>query len=930
MQTSLMRLMCLLLLCAGITRAAGLESKIEFTKETLDNGLRVIYAPLKTSPVVHVRVLYNVGSRDERPDRQGFAHMFEHMMFRGSRHVAPEQHMKLIGIVGGDSNAFTSFDQTTYTNTLPSNNTEMALYLEADRMASFKVNDEIFRTERKVVAEEWRMRYANQPLGPIFQDLLRTAFTTHSYRWTPIGDMEQLAQATSSELQEFFNTYYVPNNACLVIVGDIDVEQTKQWVRKYYGWIPKGPDVPRNIPAEPKQTEVRRLVVAKPNVPLTNMYMLFKTPEYRDADHGALTVLADILASGRTGRLDRALVYNESPKCVGVGAGNYQLQDPSAFVISAVVQQGIKPEDVEDEIARVITEIKDKGITQEELDKIRTQFKQQIIRQRQEADDIGRQLSEEEVFGGDAGRVNTYFEQLDALTPADIQGVAKKYLDLGAMTVVRYENGAPTAQTAQEAAALATKVAQATVAKSDKVVEPRVTEFPEGYLAQPPVNMKAMDITFNKGVESKVDGVKVITLSDHRLPLVNASLILRTGSHIEPVGKEGVAGLTAQMLRRGSGELSFLELSNDLESRGISIEASDNSDNTRFSIGCTTDQIDYAVEKANLILSKPTFPADEFEKLKQQAIGGLTQSLSRPATVVGRTFASHMYPDAPQGRLSTPESLASITLDDVKAWYEQVYQLGGAFIVVSGDVTPEKGEEIAGKLLAGFDRKSEAKRADYSAKPRKAERQIILVDNPQGKQASIRLGVRAYDLTSDDKFPGSVAGQILSAGIDSRLGRYVRAEKGLTYGVYAFFRASRWAGEFSGNVDTRPETAAEAVEAMFKVFNDLRTDLVTEEELAEAKLRVAGGMAMEVQTIAQQAGRRVDQILNDYPVDYFDVLPQRINAATAEQVRDVMNKYVKDDQMLIVVVAPAKEVQEQLSRLGTVTVVPMPLSTKGE
>ncbi|HMB96398.1 MAG TPA: pitrilysin family protein, partial [Tepidisphaeraceae bacterium] len=215
-------------------RAADIQP-VEFEKQTLDNGLTVIYAPLHNAPVVHVRVLYHVGSRDEKADRQGFAHMFEHMMFRGSAHVAPEEHMHMIGVNGGISNAFTSFDQTTYHDTLPSNALEMALYLEADRMSSFKVNDNIFQTERKVVAEEWRMRYANQPLGPIIQDFLKTAYTTHSYRWTPIGDMDQLRQASSSELQEFFNTYYVPNNACLIIAGDIDIPQTKKWVEKYFG-----------------------------------------------------------------------------------------------------------------------------------------------------------------------------------------------------------------------------------------------------------------------------------------------------------------------------------------------------------------------------------------------------------------------------------------------------------------------------------------------------------------------------------------------------------------------------------------------------------------------------------------------------------------------------------------------------------------------
>src|SRR5829696_1415757 len=195
----------LIVLAASLARAAE-PAKIEFTEETLGNGLHVIYAPLRQAPVVHVRVLYHVGSRDERPDRQGFAHLFEHMMFRGSAHVAPEEHMKLIGVVGGNSNAFTSFDQTVYVNTVPSNHVDMALYLEADRMASFKVSEDIYKTERKVVAEEWRIRQ-NRPYGTQYEDFLKNVFTTHSYRWTPIGNMQHLQAAEVAELQDFYNTF---------------------------------------------------------------------------------------------------------------------------------------------------------------------------------------------------------------------------------------------------------------------------------------------------------------------------------------------------------------------------------------------------------------------------------------------------------------------------------------------------------------------------------------------------------------------------------------------------------------------------------------------------------------------------------------------------------------------------------------------------
>ncbi|MDB5288938.1 MAG: ptrA 3, partial [Phycisphaerales bacterium] len=208
----------LLLVAIAPTPARAADSgKIDFTEETLPNGLRVIYAPLHQAPVVELQILYHVGSRDERPDRQGFAHMFEHMMFRGSAHVQPQEHMRVLGAVGAVVNAYTSYDQTVYHETLPASALETALYLEADRMASFKVSDDIFATERKVVAEEWRMRYMNQPYGRMFEDFQKTAFTTHSYRWTPIGNMDQLRASRVNELQDFFNTYYLPNNAVMVV-----------------------------------------------------------------------------------------------------------------------------------------------------------------------------------------------------------------------------------------------------------------------------------------------------------------------------------------------------------------------------------------------------------------------------------------------------------------------------------------------------------------------------------------------------------------------------------------------------------------------------------------------------------------------------------------------------------------------------------------
>jgi len=496
--------------------------------------------------------------------------------------------------------------------------------------------------------------------------------------------------------------------------------------------------------------------------------------------------------------------------------------------------------------------------------------------------------------------------------------VAKKYLVTSGKTTVVYQRGdAPTT--------LPTPPINAPVVQSASVVEPRVSAFPDGYTKSPPVNKNMPHVLFDKGVETNALGVKVITLDDARLPIVNATVVYRNGSFAEPSDKTGVADLTAQLMRRGAAGKSLQELSGDLETRGITIEIADQGDNTRVRIQSPADQLAYAVARAQEIVATPNLDAGEFEKLKRQRIGQLTQSLSNPSTAAAREMSFALYGDTPLGRSMMPASFQRITLDDVRAWYDKVYR-GEKMVVFSGDVRPD----VATKLAAAFATQS-PKTERISTLPTtqpSAKRRVIVIDNPQGQQAAIRMGISVYDLTSDDKFAGAVAGEILSSGIDSRLGRYVRAEKGLTYGAYAYFRPRRMAGQFSGTVDTKLETAADAIEAMLKVYNDLKTQDVTAEELSDAQSRVAGDMLMLTQTSAQQATRRVDQVLNDYPLDYYDTYPQRIAQVTAAQVRGVMNTYVDDNRLTFVVVGPAEKLVEQLKRIGEVEVVQMPLNRK--
>ncbi|HEX8523149.1 MAG TPA: insulinase family protein, partial [Tepidisphaeraceae bacterium] len=592
----------LLMMVAGLAGVARAEekapatsdsSKIEFQEETLANGLRVIYAPLHQAPVVHVRVFYHVGSKDERPDRQGFAHMFEHMMFRGSAHVAPEEHMKRIGVVGGHCNAFTSFDKTVYINTLPSNYLEMALWLEADRMASFKVSEQIYKTERNVVAEEWRLKQ-NRPYGDLFEQFMKTTFVKHSYRWTPIGNMEHLRNAPVNELQDFFNTYYVPNNATLVIAGDIEPEQAKKYVKQYFEWIPKGAAVKRNIPAEPEQKEARETTLNQP-VPLNAMVVGYKSPDYRSDDNYALSMLSAILGQGDSSRVRMLLVNGKTPMAVEAYSMLEQLEDGGIFGLGAIVMQGKDPVKVREQIMGLIAEVLKNGVTAEELEKAKTNARVALTQGRETAEDLASQLAEEAVLGGDANRVNTALAKINAVTIDEIKRVAEKYLTAEKATTLRVTPSILAAANKVAAEKAAQNLKNAPVAPATEPVETRQVKFPEGYPTEPPTASARANPNFEKGTETEINGVKVIVMSDKRLPLVNWSVTMRRGSQSDPDGKEGTAWMTAEMLRRGVKGMSFEELNQDLDSRAINITVGDGGDYTRLNGFSTTEQLEHGV-----------------------------------------------------------------------------------------------------------------------------------------------------------------------------------------------------------------------------------------------------------------------------------------------------------------------------------------------
>src|ERR1700678_696261 len=417
--------------------------KLDYTKHVLANGLEVILLENHSVPAINLQIWYHVGSKDERPGRTGFAHLFEHLMFKGSAHVPAEEHSRTIEAVGGFDNAETNDDSTDFFETFPSNYLERVLWLEADRMGSLNVSEANFLSEREVVKEERRLRVENQPYGYIQEDLRAEAFTVHGYHHTPIGSMDDLNKATIQDVRDFFNTYYKPNDATMVIVGDFDSAQALAWTKKYFDGIPaSAKPIPRLNNPEPVQTAERDVSKTYSNTPLPAVVIGYKVPAKYAPDAYPLDLASNILAGGESSRLYQTLVYKEQIAVQAAGFGNFS-EDPNLFWAFAIMNQGHSAEEGKKSIIAVLDELKDKPVDSTELAKAKNQEIAGFILGRDTNEKKAVALAEAAVIGKDPGLANTELDHYLTATPADIQRVAKDYFQSTRATVLIVTPAAP-------------------------------------------------------------------------------------------------------------------------------------------------------------------------------------------------------------------------------------------------------------------------------------------------------------------------------------------------------------------------------------------------------------------------------------------------------------------------------------------------------
>ena len=896
------------------------DKAFDYQQITLDNGMKVITLEDFSSPIVAVQVWYQVGSKDEQPDRQGYAHMFEHMMFKGTDRVGPDDHFNFIRKVGGTCNAYTSFDQTVYVETLPARELELALWLEAERMTFLKIDQEAFDTERKVVEEELRMG-ENKPYGNVFKKVAAQLFSVHPYRWTPIGNIAHLRATSVADLRAFWTRYYVPNNATLVIVGAVKHEQAQKLAKQYYGWIPAGPEVPRIAIKEPQPSTSRTVIIDDENAPAGQVMLYWLTVPTGHDDETALEFLSEILGGGKSSRVYRRLVA-ESQSAVDAGSWSFTLQQAGMFSLNAVLPPSSETyETVLSSLMEQLEMIQTEGVSEEEIEKARNQLLRNHVTTNLSVESKADMLGTAAVTMGDLSRVNRLLDDIRAVSRDDVQRVAKQWLGKDRVFRVIVQKNAEGMLAARK------DNEQSPITAEPEIVSPAPGRAgvvrPAAFPAQAP-NAKFVKTNFDLPYkEAKLpNGLTVMTVSNHEVPFVTVMLGIRNGAWTEQ--KSGSAAMTLEMLTRGTSQHTEAELANMLEHYAISLGGAADKDNATLSMGCLTEHLDRGMALMAEVVLEPAFDKDEFSKLLTQELTGLQIRQQDPAYLAGTWLNKVIFGEHPYSRpvKGTPQQLEHITPDDLKLWWSKFSRPDQSTLIFAGDITLSQAVKLAKTYLGGWKTNLVETGLVLSDIPQPQPTQITLVDRPGSAQAQLRVGHLGLTRRQQpDYFVSLIASGYFGGSFHSRLNDNIRVKRGLTYGAQGWFNTMNKAGSLEISTFTKNESVVETIQVIIEQVQEFCTVPPTEAEFGETRSYLFGSFARNRETPQQVARDLWMMESQNLSRDYFRRLFGTLETSTPDDCIRLTQKVIHPDKLSIVVVGDASVLKEPLEKIAPVTVV---------
>lgn len=881
---------------------------INVTEYKLKNGLRVILHSDRSTPIVTVGTWYHVGSKNEVVGRTGFAHLFEHMMFQGSKNYDSDYFTPLQE-AGGSINGTTNQDRTWYFETVPSNFLELALFMEADRLGNLlpAMTQEKLDNQRDVVKNERRQRVDNQPYGASFEKIGEIMFPKgHPYNWTTIGSLEDLQAASLEDVKSFFRQYYTAQNTILVLSGDFDEKQARTWIEKYFGGIEKGGDITRPNPAQPKLEKEIRVDVDDTLAPLPRRYMVWHSVRQYAPDEPALDILSNILSSGRGSRLQSNLIYGKE-MAQQVGAFNGSNEIAGTFQVVATARPGKSLDDIEKEINAEIEKIKTQPPTEDEIARAKNSIESQTIFGLQTVLGKAGQLTN---YAGYVGKANYFQADLDRyakVTAADVQRVANTYLTANRL-VMTYNPKRAEGSTGNRAANQPTSV------KSEKKDQAKI-DAQAALLPKPGPNPKLSLPPIEKTKLS--NGMEVWMVEQKELPIVALNLVIKTGSANEPDGKTGVANMMTSLMDDGTKNRSAVEIATQLQSIGASVNVGGGWDSTNVSLQTLTKNFDKALDIYSDVILNPTFPATEVESLRGRSLIGLRQQKANPNAIANVAFNKVLYGDHPYGRDNSEATLRAITRDDLVSYYQSTFQPNNAVMIVVGNFDKAA---IKGSLEKAFGswKTSGAVAARSLPQPRSLDKTgIYIIDRPNSAQSVVSVGQVGIDRMNPDYIPVTIMNSILGGAITSRISMNLREDKGYTYGANSGFTFRRGAGPFRAGGDMQTQVTKESVWELMKELKGIRGEVpVTQRELDYNKQSVIRRFPAAFETVGAISGQLSNLVVYGLPDSYFNDYISKVNAVTLDDINRVAQKYLDPSKMAIVIVGDRKVIEPGLKELG--------------
>ncbi|MCL2737958.1 MAG: insulinase family protein [Bacteroidales bacterium] len=899
---------------------------LSYESYTLDNGLKIVLHQDHSDPIVALAIQYHVGSGREKTGKTGFAHFFEHMLFQRSENLPRNAFFQKIAAMGGSFNGSTNADGTNYFETVPRDALEKILWMESDRMG-FVINTVTqggLEREIDIVSNEKRQNYDTQPYGQSSIIIAKELYPEgHPYSWTTIGEIDDLRSATIEDVKEFYATFYVPNNATMVLAGDFDKAQAKQLIEKYFGEIPKGKEVPRPTPRPAQLSQNKNMMWEDDFARLPELVLVFPGIEQYHKDANALSALVSLIASGKQSPMYKVIV-EEKKLAPGVNGNSMSREMAGQLHFSVRAFENVDLNDVYAAIHEAFARFEAEGVNEQELERIKIMQEVNLYNRMGSIQGKALMMARDNEFGGSPVASFNELKKFQSVTKQQIMDVYNRYIKgktyLTLSTVPQGQKNLALANSVM--AVVSTEKVDEIESKSEagQLIDDDYERTPSAFdrSIEPDYLPNRPEITVPKIWNfTTANGMAVYGIGHHELPIVQANISIRGGAMLDPTDKRGVAYLNARLMNEGTALKTADQLESAMGLLGARITVSSGFEGMNISISGLAKNFPKVMELVEEMLLQPRFDEAALQRVKMQTKSMIRQNSANPRSIAQTTRDILLY--GANGTFATPEygtaaSIDNISMDDIKTFYAAYISPSVASFTIAGDIEKADCERLLASLSSTWQATAVTIPAPVQGIPAQTAT-IYFVDNPGVTQSMIFVSKRGMPMNDPNYYPSIIANYRLGTGSQGMLFDVIRLQRGYTYGAYSTFENGLYRNSFTASSSVQGSVTKESVE-IFKELISTYGPKFDETMLLGTKDAMMRAMASSFETVGALVNMLNNIATYGLPLDYVKQNEKTLDNITVAQIKETINKTMNPNDMVYVVVGDAKTQMAPLGTLG--------------